>query len=159
MRTLVYGINNFGEMVGTSYVGSSYFGFLDVNGNFTAIDVPGSLDTTALGINDEGQIVGAFTDSSDVTHGFLLSDDTYITLDGPGSYSTVAWGINDAGQIVGEYNTPTTPLPGTLPLFVSGLGALGLLARRRRRKAQTWKVDHVGDADSTAELSLQAADA
>ena len=29
----------------------------------------------------------------------------------------------------------TTPLPATLPLFGTGLGALGLLARRRKRKA------------------------
>jgi hypothetical protein len=31
----------------------------------------------------------------------------------------------------------TTPLPATLPLFASGLGALGLLGWRRKRKAQT----------------------
>ena len=29
-----------------------------------------------------------------------------------------------------------TPLPGALPLFASGLGALGLLGWRRKRKAQ-----------------------
>ena len=30
----------------------------------------------------------------------------------------------------------TTPLPAGLPLFASGLGAIGLLARKRKRKAQ-----------------------
>ena len=30
---------------------------------------------------------------------------------------------------------PTTPIPGALPLFASGLGALGLLGWRRKRKA------------------------
>jgi hypothetical protein len=31
----------------------------------------------------------------------------------------------------------TTPLPATLPLFATGLGGLGLLARRRKRTVQT----------------------
>ena len=39
--------------------------------------------------------------------------------------------VNFEGAVnVGE----TTPIPATLPLFASGLGALGLLARRRKRK-------------------------
>ena len=33
-----------------------------------------------------------------------------------------------------EADIATTPLPATLPLFAGGLGALGLLARRRKRK-------------------------
>jgi hypothetical protein len=31
--------------------------------------------------------------------------------------------------------TAVTPLPGALPLFATGLGALGLLGWRRKRKA------------------------
>jgi hypothetical protein len=32
--------------------------------------------------------------------------------------------------------TPTTPLPAALPLFATGLGGLGLLGWRRKRKAR-----------------------
>ena len=32
-----------------------------------------------------------------------------------------------------EVNTTVTPLPATLPLFATGLGALGLLGWRRKR--------------------------
>jgi probable HAF family extracellular repeat protein len=39
--------------------------------HFTTIDVPGATDTEPNGINDGGQIVGNFTDASDMTHGFL----------------------------------------------------------------------------------------
>jgi hypothetical protein len=42
-------------------------------------------------------------------------------------------------QRVGNFlvlDVGTTPLPATLPLFASGLGALGLLGWRRKRKAQ-----------------------
>ena len=34
-------------------------------------------------------------------------------------------------------DTPTTPLPATLPLFAGGLAGLGLLAKRRKRKSAT----------------------
>ena len=34
----------------------------------------------------------------------------------------------------GTWSTSETPLPAALPLFATGLGALGLLARRRKRK-------------------------
>jgi hypothetical protein len=37
-----------------------------------------------------------------------------------------------AGPSLG--NVSATPLPAALPLFASGLGALGLIARRRKRK-------------------------
>ena len=61
-------------------------------------------------INDAGQIVGDYLDSSGTMHGFLYSAGIYTTLDDPLGIRTVASGINDAGQIVGYYfdssNTP-----------------------------------------------------
>jgi hypothetical protein len=36
-------------------------GYLDTSGVFTTIDVPGSLRTEPMGINDAGEIVGNFT--------------------------------------------------------------------------------------------------
>jgi len=33
-----------------------------------------------------------------------------------------------------NFGIPETPLPATLPLFATGLGALGLLGWRRKRK-------------------------
>jgi probable HAF family extracellular repeat protein len=44
--------------------------FLGVNVRLSTIDVPGSPNTSANGINNAGQIVGQFEDSPG-THGFL----------------------------------------------------------------------------------------
>jgi hypothetical protein len=42
------------------------------------------------------------------------------------------WSFSGPGVWIAE----ATPLPATLPLFATGLGALGLLGWRRKRKAQ-----------------------
>jgi probable HAF family extracellular repeat protein len=81
------------------------FAFLSPFNNFTAIDDPlGTTGNFAHGVNDFGQIVGNYTDSSSKSHGFLYNAGTYTTLDDPlGTNGTFAYGINDAGQIVGIY--------------------------------------------------------
>ena len=43
-----------------------------------------------------------------------------------------------SGTITVEHPS-TVPLPATLPLFVKGLGALGLLGWRRKRKAAAYQ--------------------
>jgi probable HAF family extracellular repeat protein len=45
-------------------------GFLLSQGQFTAIDFPGAAFTMVLGISDDGEIVGQFTDPKGDTHGF-----------------------------------------------------------------------------------------
>lgn len=75
------GLNNNGDMVSDycssgkcvlSTVGEIH-GFLLSGGAFTALDVPGSAATVAFGINDLGNIVGAYQDSSFRIHGYLMS--------------------------------------------------------------------------------------
>jgi hypothetical protein len=68
---------------------------------------------------------------------------TFIDYSGSGSilapnYETFVSGfgnIDDIAPLSGiGSQTGNTPIPATLPLFASGLGALGLLARRKKRK-------------------------
>jgi len=74
---------------------------------WTTIDVPGAIATVAYKINTAGQVVGYYTDSGGLLHGFLLSGGTFTTIDYPGARNTVAAGINDSGQIVGyHFNGP-----------------------------------------------------
>ena len=108
--TEAYGINDAGQIVGQDSNGS----FLDTNGTFTTVSVPGSASPTggvtgtwAYGVNNGGQIVGYYNDTYGYSHGFLDTDGTYTTFGGVplGTSNAYAYGINDAGQIVGTKST------------------------------------------------------
>ena len=68
-------------------------------GTYTQIDVPGADFTQCYGINNAGDIVGAYFGNG-TFHGFLLSSGTYTRIDSP-TGNTQLTGINDSGQIVG----------------------------------------------------------
>jgi len=71
------------------------------------VDYPGEVWTNAQKINDSGQIVGYYRDSSRNYHGFLLSGGTYSAIGCPSPYiGSVAVGINNLGQIVGYCYAP-----------------------------------------------------
>lgn len=70
---------------------------------FTTITIPGSTADTAIGVNDQGAIVGGVNDSSG-SHGFLLFQGKVTKFRFPGSFGTEALGINNHGQIVGDYD-------------------------------------------------------
>ena len=71
-------INQRGDIVGFfTYVdnienctGELSHGFLLRDGQYTEIDFPGSIDTKVLAINDDGVMVGNFTDKNGNMHGF-----------------------------------------------------------------------------------------
>ena len=75
---------------------------------FSNVDYPGAAWSVAQGINDSGQIVGYYSDTSGVRHGFLLSGGAYTSIDCPSPYtvSSSAFGINNLGQIVGTCSAP-----------------------------------------------------
>jgi hypothetical protein len=72
---------------------------------YTSIDFPGAIATTLNGgPNPEGTNIGSYTDTSGVTHGFVLKDGVFTTIDPPGSASTTPNWISPQGAIVGGYN-------------------------------------------------------
>ena len=82
-----------------------------------------------------GAIVGNYTDSGGVIHGFLLKGGKYTTLTVPGGLGTVATGINNEGAIVAYYFVNSTGTLGSVmttnngktykKINVPGAGALG----------------------------------
>ena len=114
-------------IVAGSYSGATT-GALSGFGSF-ATNASGQLATLNFGVLQSG------TDSNGNT-GFQY----YMDGGNP------IWGTDDNVNEIGSVPTPNienttislvsaTPLPAALPLFASGLGALGLFAARRKRKA------------------------
>jgi uncharacterized membrane protein len=92
----------------------THHGFVWDRGRLTRFDVPGSLATGALGINNAGQITGAYDDAAGRHHGFMRRRGRCTTIDAPGRTVTDAWGINDRGEIVVP-DLGTGLLPVTIP--------------------------------------------
>ncbi len=92
--------------------------------SFQPIEFPDAVATAAMGINDEGDIVGGYIDQAGNVHGFILDHHgNWTTIDHPdGTFGTSASGINNRGQVVGVYWTeaplsdPTSPF-----LFENGV--------------------------------------
>jgi len=86
-----------------SYVSSTTgnsVAFVYKKGKYTDIPGPsGAVSTFGSAINDSGAVVGYYTDSSGLYHGFLLKGTTYTTLDVPTAADTFATGINKSGKI------------------------------------------------------------
>jgi uncharacterized membrane protein len=76
---------------------------------FTTVDFPGSVATTAFGVNARGEIVGSYRDTSNRTHGFVKTGDLFRPINYPGAIFTDARGISPAGEVVGSYRLPGEP--------------------------------------------------
>jgi len=103
-------INNHGDVAGFySKTSALTDAFLRLhNGQFITLAVPGAAMTQAFGVNDNDEVVGAYTvgsGNSAQTHGFTWRPGYgFSTVDDPqGIGSTLLNGVNDHGDLVGFY--------------------------------------------------------
>lgn len=76
---------------------------------FLTLSMPGAaIFADAVGINDEGVIVGAWSDSGLNFHGALWRDQVFQQLDDPNFADTGLSGINDAGIVAGGVGSSLT---------------------------------------------------
>ena len=118
-----------------------------------------SWDLTNLDLPRFGETSNSVTTISDINGVHLSAGDSYyLSVTPANSMAADVWNTNVLGitntrlwngvpqpdalsSAFRIWGTPTphidpVPLPGTLPLFATGLGVLGLLGWRRKRKAQ-----------------------
>jgi probable HAF family extracellular repeat protein len=107
------GINIFGDTVGVYLSGEGTLGFVMTGHRFKTIDVPGSgftvngvfrPATAVTRINDDGVVVGFYSDANLKTHGFRLANGRYTIIDAPDApYGvTQLTGLSNRGQITGN---------------------------------------------------------
>ncbi len=107
-----YGINDAGVAVGDALSASASVAWSwdPAKRSYSFFSVPGSDESTTSpsGLNDQGQIVGFFSDAAGV-HGFIKEHGTYTTIDAPGASYTFLNGINNRGVMQGQiYRSAST---------------------------------------------------
>ena len=109
--TTTAAINNEGHIAGFVSNGGADEGFIKEGNKVELLQGPkGAVSVMALGINNEDQVVGSYTDATGQMHGFLFDEQSksYTTIDDPNGMKgptgmTVVNGLNDKGQLTGFY--------------------------------------------------------
>ena len=139
------GINDAGLIVGfynPNCCKSSGYLYNPRNKRLLQIVYPGAVQTFADGINSSNVIVGIWSDSSSVIHGFIRENGVITSIDVPGAASTFSSSINSAGTIAGFYSDQsgthhgfilrhgefrTVDFPGASSTIVSGINDFGMI--------------------------------
>jgi probable HAF family extracellular repeat protein len=101
-----YDLNNLGQVVGSMDTGGQYHAFVSNGSAPTDLGTLGGSNSSALSINDHGQIVGDSYVSGDAyNHGFIVNGGSMSAL--PGQNLLGASAINNAGTVAGTMTVPT----------------------------------------------------
>ena len=106
-NTLLLADNNAGDFVGgfTTSTNTNYQAFVSIGGTVVPISIPDATISFAYGINATDEVVGQYTDTAGIAHGFFRDAAGTVTapIDPAGSTSTVLFGLNDRDLIVGRF--------------------------------------------------------
>ena len=145
LSTIPLGINNLGDICGTAIFSDSQPGFISVLQVVTTFAVPGATATFAYQVNDSGQIIGYYTDSNGIAHGYTRDSAGTLTfpIDVPGATQTFLLGNNASNWAVGTYTDTsdkthglfyvttddilTYDYPGATSTSLTGINANGLI--------------------------------
>lgn len=75
---------------------------------FITIEIKGSPNAVADGINNDGLVTGYYQDSKSHYHGFVWRDGAFETMDYPGATYTLLYGVNNRDVAIGYYGDGTT---------------------------------------------------
>lgn len=150
------GINNAGQVVGASYVNGELEATLWSGATETYLGHLGGHSSSANAINNAGQVVG-YSSTPDgegratLWNGVKATDlNSFMSLSNldAGWVMTEATGINDNGWIIGNISNASTgeyrafmlsvtavPEPETYAMLLAGLGLIGGITRRNKRKS------------------------
>ena len=87
-----------GQIVGLYEDANGFNSFVFSGGVYTTFKVPGAASTTISGINNSGQIIGAYDDDDGVLRGFIATPDAV-----PEPASIALMGIGGIGMFGGWY--------------------------------------------------------
>jgi hypothetical protein len=112
--TLGRGINNSRLVCGEYYVGdcTNSYGYFLMGRHFRDFDIPGSISTAVLGVNNAGDFAGGFTDGTGFNQAFVSISGTITPISVPGAIFTTAYQLNSSNQTEGYYDDGSGTLHG-----------------------------------------------
>jgi len=137
-----FGMNNPGQIVGTSAGGQQTTGYLYTNGVMQTLVAPGASNTFAYGINDTAEVVGAANAPSVGTYAIVYLNGSFTTLTVPWQGSTTARGINNAGHMVGYH---TDPAGNTIGFLTAGAGVFTDIIVPGAFSTFPYRVNNIGE--------------